>query len=46
MLVAPRSHNDMDVTKLKKEFPEVLSIKDSIIKYVLEPNKKKNNDMY
>ncbi|KAH9798599.1 trifunctional UDP-glucose 4,6-dehydratase/UDP-4-keto-6-deoxy-D-glucose 3,5-epimerase/UDP-4-keto-L-rhamnose-reductase RHM1 [Citrus sinensis] len=46
VLVAPRSNNHMDVTKLKKEFPEVLSIKDSIIKYVLEPNKKKNNDMY
>ncbi|KAH9650927.1 hypothetical protein KPL70_026559 [Citrus sinensis] len=41
VLVAPRSHNDMDVTKLKKEFPEVLSIKGSIIKYMLEPNKKK-----
>ncbi|KAF5726296.1 trifunctional UDP-glucose 4 6-dehydratase [Tripterygium wilfordii] len=40
VIVAPRSNNEMDGWKLKKEFPELLSIKDSIIKYVFEPNKK------
>ncbi|CAH1451751.1 unnamed protein product [Lactuca virosa] len=40
VIIAPRSNNELDVSKLKKEFPELLSIKDSIIKYVFEPNKR------
>lgn len=40
VIVAPRSNNEMDASKLKKEFPELLPIKDSLIKYVFEPNKK------
>ncbi|CAL9751061.1 unnamed protein product [Musa acuminata subsp. burmannicoides] len=40
VIVAPRSNNEMDATKLKREFPELLSIKDSLIKFVFEPNKK------
>ncbi|BAT93178.1 hypothetical protein VIGAN_07209900 [Vigna angularis var. angularis] len=40
VIVAPRSNNEMDGTKLKKEFPELLSIKESLIKYVFVPNKK------
>ncbi|KAG0517496.1 hypothetical protein BDA96_09G094200 [Sorghum bicolor] len=40
VIVAPRSNNEMDATKLKKEFPELLSIKDSLIKFVFEPNRK------
>ncbi|KAF7140707.1 hypothetical protein RHSIM_Rhsim06G0212400 [Rhododendron simsii] len=40
VIVAPRSNNEMDASKLKKEFPELLSIKESLIKYVFEPNKK------
>ncbi|XP_042484631.1 trifunctional UDP-glucose 4,6-dehydratase/UDP-4-keto-6-deoxy-D-glucose 3,5-epimerase/UDP-4-keto-L-rhamnose-reductase RHM1-like [Macadamia integrifolia] len=40
VIVAPRSNNELDASKLQKEFPELLSIKDSIIKYVFEPNKK------
>jgi UDP-glucose 4,6-dehydratase len=40
VIVAPRSNNEMDASKLKKEFPELLSIKDSLIKYVFELNKK------
>lgn len=40
VIVAPRSNNELDMTKLKNEFPELLSIKDSIIKYVFGPNKK------
>ncbi|KAL6953977.1 Rhm1p [Sarracenia purpurea var. burkii] len=40
VIVAPRSNNEMDASKLMKEFPELLPIKDSLIKYVFEPNKK------
>ncbi|RRT67397.1 hypothetical protein B296_00017913 [Ensete ventricosum] len=39
VIVAPRSNNELDTTKLKGEFPELLSIKESLIKYVFEPNK-------
>lgn len=38
VIVAPRSNNELDQTKLKREFPELLSIKESLIKYVFEPN--------
>ncbi|XP_027063112.1 trifunctional UDP-glucose 4,6-dehydratase/UDP-4-keto-6-deoxy-D-glucose 3,5-epimerase/UDP-4-keto-L-rhamnose-reductase RHM1-like [Coffea arabica] len=40
VIVAPRSNNEMDASKLKKEFPELLSIRESLIKYVFKPNKK------
>ncbi|KAH0651334.1 hypothetical protein KY285_031459 [Solanum tuberosum] len=40
VIVAPRSNNEMDASKLKKEFPELLSIKESLIKNVFEPNRK------
>lgn len=40
VIVAPRSNNEMDGSKLKNEFPELLGIKESLIKYVFEPNKK------
>ncbi|KAI3753638.1 hypothetical protein L2E82_25697 [Cichorium intybus] len=40
VIVAPRSNNELDMSKLKKEFPDLLSIKESLIKYVFEPNKK------
>lgn len=40
VIVAPRSNNELDASKLKKEFPELLPIKDSLIKYVFETNKK------
>nr|XP_029119056.1 trifunctional UDP-glucose 4,6-dehydratase/UDP-4-keto-6-deoxy-D-glucose 3,5-epimerase/UDP-4-keto-L-rhamnose-reductase RHM1 isoform X2 [Elaeis guineensis]XP_029119057.1 trifunctional UDP-glucose 4,6-dehydratase/UDP-4-keto-6-deoxy-D-glucose 3,5-epimerase/UDP-4-keto-L-rhamnose-reductase RHM1 isoform X2 [Elaeis guineensis]XP_029119058.1 trifunctional UDP-glucose 4,6-dehydratase/UDP-4-keto-6-deoxy-D-glucose 3,5-epimerase/UDP-4-keto-L-rhamnose-reductase RHM1 isoform X2 [Elaeis guineensis] len=40
VIVAPRSNNEMDASKLKNEFPELLYIKDSLIKYVFEPNRK------
>lgn len=39
VIVAARSNNEMDASKLKKEFPELLPIKESLIKYVFEPNK-------
>ncbi|KAL3503067.1 hypothetical protein ACH5RR_037516 [Cinchona calisaya] len=40
VIVAARSNNEMDAVKLKTEFPELLPIKESLIKYVFEPNKK------
>ncbi|PSS20984.1 UDP-4-keto-6-deoxy-D-glucose 3,5-epimerase/UDP-4-keto-L-rhamnose 4-keto-reductase [Actinidia chinensis var. chinensis] len=40
VMVAPRSHHEMDSSKLKNEFPNLLGIRESIIKYVFEPNKK------
>ncbi|XP_020599932.1 bifunctional dTDP-4-dehydrorhamnose 3,5-epimerase/dTDP-4-dehydrorhamnose reductase-like, partial [Phalaenopsis equestris] len=40
VIVAPRSNNELDASKLKNEFPELLSIKESLIRYVFEPNRK------
>ncbi|CAA7039159.1 unnamed protein product [Microthlaspi erraticum] len=40
VIVAARSNNELDATKLKTEFPELLSIKESLVKFVFEPNKK------
>ncbi|CAO2819991.1 unnamed protein product [Amaranthus hypochondriacus] len=40
VIIAPRSNNELDTTKMKQEFPELLPIKESLIKYVFEPNKK------
>lgn len=40
VIVAPRSNNELDATKLKDEFPELLSIKESLIHYVFNPNQK------
>ncbi|OAY69765.1 Bifunctional dTDP-4-dehydrorhamnose 3,5-epimerase/dTDP-4-dehydrorhamnose reductase [Ananas comosus] len=40
VIVAPRSNNELDVTKLKEEFPELLPIKESLITYVFKPNQK------
>ncbi|KAJ3680056.1 hypothetical protein LUZ60_016334 [Juncus effusus] len=40
VIIAPRSNNELDASKLKKEFPELLGIKESLIKYVFEPNRK------
>ncbi|KAG6475045.1 hypothetical protein ZIOFF_064262 [Zingiber officinale] len=42
VIVAPRSNNELDTTKLNNEFPELLPIKESLIKYVFQPNKKKS----
>ncbi|KAL4372009.1 hypothetical protein AHAS_Ahas06G0222900 [Arachis hypogaea] len=35
VIVAPRSNNEMDASKLKKEFPDMLNIRDSIINVVV-----------
>jgi UDP-glucose 4,6-dehydratase len=40
VIVAPRSNNEMDASKLKAEFLELLTMKDSLVKYVFEPNRK------
>ncbi|OMO85317.1 dTDP-4-dehydrorhamnose reductase [Corchorus capsularis] len=38
-----KCNNELDSTKLKEEFPEILPIKESVIKYIFEPNKKNIN---
>ncbi|KAG0558167.1 hypothetical protein M758_10G008500 [Ceratodon purpureus] len=40
VIVAARSNNEMDASKLAKEFPEMLGIKESLKKFVFEPNRK------
>ncbi len=37
MIVAPRSNNLLDTARLQSEFPEVLPIRESLIKYVFQP---------
>jgi UDP-glucose 4,6-dehydratase len=39
VIVAARSNNELDASKLSKEFPEILPIKESLLKFVFEPNK-------
>lgn len=38
VIVAPRSNNLLDTKRIESEFPEILDIKSSLIKYVFEPN--------
>ncbi|CAN6481118.1 unnamed protein product [Victoria cruziana] len=40
VIVAPRSNNELDTSKLAKEFPQLLPIKESLIQYVFKPNQK------
>ncbi|CAI9755399.1 unnamed protein product [Fraxinus pennsylvanica] len=40
VIVAPRSNNELDSTKLKQEFPELLGIRESLIQNVFKPNQK------
>jgi 3,5-epimerase/4-reductase len=44
VIVAPRSNNLLDTTRFEKEFPELLPIKESLIKYVFEPNAAKKEE--
>ncbi len=39
VIIAARSNNELDASKLQKEFPEMLPIKESLVKYVFEPNR-------
>lgn len=34
---APRSNNELDASKLKAQFPEMLSIKEAFIEHVFKP---------
>jgi 3,5-epimerase/4-reductase len=45
VIVAPRSNNLLDTSRMKGEFPELLPIKDSLVKYVFEPNAKKKEEV-
>lgn len=40
IISSPRSSNELDTSKLKNEYLELLTTKESIIKYIFEPNKK------
>ncbi len=37
VIAAPRSNNLMDTERIQGEFPDILGIKESLIKYVFEP---------
>lgn len=39
VLAAPRSNNKLDTTKLEKQFPDLLDIRTSLVKYVFQVNK-------
>ncbi|KAH9538493.1 hypothetical protein CY35_15G008500 [Sphagnum magellanicum] len=39
VIIAPWSNNELHASKLQGEFPEDLPIKESLIKYVFEPNR-------
>ena len=41
ILAAPRSNNELCDKKIKSAWPQILNIKDSLIKYVFEPNKQR-----
>jgi 3,5-epimerase/4-reductase len=45
VIVAPRSNNLLDTARMKGEFPELLGIKESLIKYVFEPNAKEKEEV-
>lgn len=45
VIVAPRSNNLLDTDRMKGEFPELLGIKESLIKYVFEPNAEKKDEV-
>lgn len=45
VIVAPRSNNLLDTTRLESEFPEILPIHQSLIKYVFEPMQSKKDEI-
>lgn len=45
VIVAPRSNNELDSSRLRGEFPGVLDIKASLIKYVFEPNAERKDEI-
>ncbi|KAG2487173.1 hypothetical protein HYH03_014153 [Edaphochlamys debaryana] len=44
VIVAPRSNNLLDTERISGEFPELLPIRESLIKYVFEPNAAKKEE--
>jgi len=45
VIVAPRSNNLLDTKRMESEFPELLGIKESLIKYVFEPLAKNKEEV-
>jgi len=46
VIVAPRSNNLLDTQRFESEFPQMLPIKESLIKYVFEPNAAKKDEVH
>ncbi len=44
VIIAPWNNNELHASKLQGEFPKVLPIKESLIKYVFEPNRQATID--
>jgi 3,5-epimerase/4-reductase len=45
VIVAPRSNNMLETARIQGEFPEIMDIKSSLIKYVFEPAKEKKEQV-
>eukprot|EP00877_Chromochloris_zofingiensis_P000467 jgi/Chrzof1/10420/UNPLg00346.t1 len=45
VIVAPRSNNLLGTQRIESEFPEILPIRESLIKYVFEPNAAKKDEV-
>eukprot|EP01025_Chloroclados_australasicus_P068607 TRINITY_DN9542_c0_g3_i1.p3 TRINITY_DN9542_c0_g3~~TRINITY_DN9542_c0_g3_i1.p3 ORF type:complete len:318 (-),score=37.63 TRINITY_DN9542_c0_g3_i1:583-1536(-) len=45
VIKAPRSNNLLDTKRIESEFPQILPIKESLIKYVFEPNALKKEEV-
>lgn len=45
VIVAPRSNNLLETTRIESEFPDILPIRQSLIKYVFEPNALKKDEV-
>ncbi|KAL4537173.1 hypothetical protein Ndes2526B_g04915 [Nannochloris sp. 'desiccata'] len=45
VIVAPRSNNMLETKRIEREFPEVMDIKTSLIKYVFEPARERREEV-
>jgi 3,5-epimerase/4-reductase len=45
VIVAPRSNNKLETKRIESEFPEVMDIRSSLIKYVFEPAAKRKEEV-
>jgi len=45
VIVAPRSNNLLETERIEKEFPDIMDIKSSLIKYVFEPARQRREEV-